>query len=477
MIHTMQLTFKATGDLYQSFVDNCVPRQKDNPEKPVVHRYINPRTKKFLGYFVQTDIWKDCGVAGITDNKAYRFTAENPDTGEFVPMGFFFELRINLAKFVNPSEHIQVYQSQDREKMIEAFNAAMDLLEIGMPHWEYWNAKRVDYCYNIHTPYVKYYVGDNMSEETFTPLLHKGKHPYHTEPKNWIWDENRNKKFSEDYVTQDGEIIKIYTDERAKNRDKMPGSLYMRWKGFTANFYNKADEVRKSIAFAIDQKNINRIESLWNAYPQSREILRLEVQCSDTKLNTLKQGRSKSRAASLFLDPAIGRTVLENAIKELTEAGDYYRTKTAERLINHSSYHNTTKTEMILLQKLIRGSKRNIKNVEKSVVKKGIMSRGKFKSRLKGMSKIGVNPVTIPQTAKKIEGLTVNDGLPCIMDLFTAAVSQERNEDLEVFAEWLSHVLEIKDAHDEEMKWHGKSLVGSDEWEQEIDSDYGTEAD
>ena len=477
MIHTMQLTFKATKELYQSFVDKCVPRQKSDPSIPVVRRYVNQQTEKFLGYYVQTDLWKENGITGITDNKAYQFTTLNPDTGEIVPMGFFFELRVNLKKLITPSEHVQVYQPQDREQMIKSFNDAMDLLGIGMPHWEFWNAKRVDYCYNIHTPYVKYYVGDNETESSFTPLLHKGKRPYHTEPKEWYWDENRNKKFAKTVVTADGKEETVYTDKRAKNELKDPGSLYMRWIGFNANFYNKADEIRKSIKYAIYDLNTARVESLEKVYPQSVDILRLEVQCFDTKLNTLKQGRSKSRAASLFLDPAIGQKVVENAIKELTEAGVYYRSKKAEKIINQSSYHNTTKAEMLFLQKEIRKNKKNINNVEKDVVKKGIMSKAKFKSRLKSMSKIGVNPVTIPQTAKKIEDLTVNDGLPCIMDLFTAAVSLERTEDPEVFNEWLIQALEIKDAHDQEMKWHGKSLVGSDEWEQEIDSDYGTEAD
>jgi len=330
------------------------------------------------------------------DGKSYRKTTNKSysdrgitslDVRTIVNDGFcqtYLKCRVNFSKLAYPDDKtnkidiITPFESRTVEENFNKLAAA-----IGMPLFEYWTVHRLDYCIQVKTPYVKEYI----------KLFKKG------DRKGYINELDGN-----------------------NNRTDKPGSLYLvrntknkRYRGFTINFYDKYDQLSKE-----EDTSPELLEA-------SKDILRLEVQCFKPKLEYIKKKYNfENKLIINFLDENICEDIIGQYIKEIIGDADYHRKSKALKRIENAKLQTSTKRD---LKQIIEAVAKQHQSIDK-VRKKGILKADVYNRRIKQLYEMNINPVTISDTAPKMENKTIYDGLPSIYPLFIKAVELEAYRDV-----------------------------------------------
>lgn len=221
-----------------------------------------------------------------------------------------------------------------------------------LPDFYDWTCKRIDYAFDIATENVREYI----------LLFKKADCP--------AW-------FDED-------------------RSEWQGSLYMKSKSVTINFYDKEDQLSKKGDFTDEEL----------AY--AINTLRLEVQCKSDKVQDIKETHGLlDKRVTGYLTNDLSREVILDYYDRCIGPGDYYKLSEAIKIIKASSYKKGAKYNMISILRLIAQARSiyraryqftagvAIKNTHPRLVLRGAKST--FNTNLNRLRELNINPVVIPR--------------------------------------------------------------------------------
>lgn len=193
------------------------------------------------------------------------------------------EIKFKPKKIIKPYEYASITHYSEIPEVRERFNEIIRRISSDLPDFFDWECYRVDYAINISTPYVREYVY----------LLSRGN----------IYDY---------FVKYPAPEEVVYLQSA---RD-----------GVTVNFYDKYIELRA---------NRDKIGEKDN-YAKAKNILRLEVQCNNRKLHSLKNKFAlPAKQVRYFLQPEIAKDVISYYHGMLAGNEDYVSFDQAIELIQN----------------------------------------------------------------------------------------------------------------------------------------------
>lgn len=293
---------------------------------------------------------------------------------------YVFVVVVRFKQVLDKNNIIDVAKKQDIGEIKEKFNKLISKNGFKLPSLNQWLVSRIDYCINLETLYV----------DEYTHLLKKGDKPYY-------WNE-----------------IDIET----------PTNLYLKGKSSTVNFYNKQSQLKD-----IQQENPNITDE---QIKLSENILRLEIQCYNSKVGYLKKKYDNlitpsvkfilteknipSKSLFLLFRDNISIDTITSALKRIVKSGDYQRKSIALQMINKSNYRKKVKDDLILIIKEISKQHQSIYKIRNNLDELGIMNKSTFNRRIKQLGEMNINPVTISDT-RHIENKSLKEGLPNLLKL------------------------------------------------------------
>lgn len=313
----------------------------------ITHRVLSSKhfneiykTLTLLGNSKPKKVREGCYVT--TELKEYGFT-QIQLTSKKVSEKYKYNV-MQIKIILNPKNLIEanslkLMKSYDIERVKYIFNDKVKSIHPSLPIFEYWTVKRIDYAIDIVTKYVEEYI----------ILFQRGDKP---------------KVFSELYCN------------KSKVRKQREGSFYIFNKSVNVNFYNKENEQTK--------KGFNNYEI--------KNLLRLEVQCKNLKVNSIKKkNRFKSNQLINYLSDEESKRQIYNYYGATIGRGTYYKLSKAIELVNKSTYSNLFKKKLIKVLKLINKHRSIWKAREKK-----IYNEKSFNKYLELLRNLDINPVTLP---------------------------------------------------------------------------------
>lgn len=362
MVHTSEITYRASRELYIGFI-----RLKDTIHEDSSN-HVNYRYKDY----------------GLIIRAEYKINNSGIKTYQFYNM----TIRINFKKLIEEEYNKKdLYTDKDFEKVECRFNELVHDLDIYMPVFKNWKVNRIDYCINVKTPYVKEYIN----------ILHKSDMPNSLET-GYNQSRNYSKNKGSLYLTKKKDGKKKYT------------------KNITINFYDKQDQLKN-----MQQQGKDITDEQIAA---AKDILRLEVQCHKNKTEYLKVKNSMTaKNIHYFLDPKISYDVISLGLGKIVKPGAYNRKLMALRKIDNSKHTDKTKAMLKQLINDIAKQHSAIHKVRKDYMEKGI-KKETFNNYLKYLVELNVNPVTI-QDKVKLQDKRLDEGLDDLFTLFEQAFYNE----------------------------------------------------
>lgn len=309
-----------------------------------------------------TEFWlfKDNGL--LVYLKDYHYTRDNQKYVYKV-----IEVRLNPKRLCKRNEYVQVSAYEDYPVIVKMFEKLLAPLKriykqiraakrnelkgirVVSPFIfddiSRYKLDRIDYCINIRTPYMNWYM----------ELIRRSDIP---------------KSF--ELVLKDNPIT--------KRKEPYKNALRLENKSVIINFYNKRFQIAE--VFGDD-------------FPEGQEaedIIRLEVQCKKRKVNNLKGYYSiEGRSLLDFSSEELSEKVLLSYYEKTVGYEDYYTLQEARFIIGESDYNWKVRQRMIEVLELI--------NQKRSVWKaRDDYEDGtkRFNEALKQIKKTGINPVTLP---------------------------------------------------------------------------------
>lgn len=264
-------------------------------------------------------------------------------------------VKINLSRTIDPGNYLRIYQGQKPEEIIETINQVFTELEL--PTVQAWTLYQVHFTVDIHTPYVSEYL-DILSHGN-----HKAKPVY----------------------TRDGSLWIPYSSRTV-----------------TVNFYSKEAEQRKHGE---------------EAATKARNILRLEVECKDKKLEYLFSKRQLHRdlVSMLLADSGgyifdmVNATVQKELLTIIDNDCDHIRKDAAIAKVEASRGRRQQRTHQNLLHLIDLVNRKNgsIRTARENWARTTRGSTAAFKARLAELYHIGVNPICLPSDSpqERLESL------------------------------------------------------------------------
>ncbi|PVE14337.1 hypothetical protein DDA98_14745 [Clostridium perfringens] len=252
----------------------------------------------------------------------------------------FMQIKIifNPVKLIGMNK-LEIIEEDYIEEVKKRFTEEIKKIHDSLPILDFWILDRIDYAININTPYVEEYI----------KLFQRGDRP---------------KGFKELYCS------------KSKIRKQLEGSFYLFNDSVAINFYDKENERAKQ-GFDTDK---------------AKNILRLEIQCKQLKINTLKiKNEFNDKCLKNYLSRDISFHQIEHYYNKTIGGGDYYKLKEAILMVQISDYTNETKNKIIKVLKAINKHRSIWKAREKSKYSKSCFNR-----YLKKLRDLNINPVTIP---------------------------------------------------------------------------------
>lgn len=300
--------------------------------------------------------------------------------------------RLNFKRLIEKDNHVLTYKKSDHNAVVQAFNEIM--LEVGLPLWDYWQVSRIDYCVDVKTDHVVDYIC----------LMQKGSIPYSQKlPYNPVNKRREHKRGS------------LYLIAKARDsRRKRTGSM-------TVNFYDKYQQKlhEQEITGTVTDAELD----------QTKDILRLEIQCFLPKINSIKDRYQLSnKTLEQYLSDDICCDVIENMLLKITHKGAYRRKSEALQIIDSSSYQTQTKLKLKAIIEAVSKQYQSVAKVRESFIADGTVKKDEFTRLIKRLDDLDVNPVTLGDK-KAVAGLNLKQGLPNLYDLFFDACQRELCED------------------------------------------------
>lgn len=284
MIHTYTARINVCSDFYNQFISH--PQTKLYKERSQAHQTAKNGLLSEIGITLYGHKYS------ITyDRKASTGAAE-----QISYVNYVIDARVNPSKVIYRESSIDIYKPSDYSLFQERFNDEIRSFNLPfLPPLDGWKAHRIDFTYNIHTPYVKDYIR----------LMHKA----------------------------DLRGFSIKKDQHG-HRSMKPGSLYINNSAVTLNFYDKQDEMIKA-------------EGGTRHTPE--DILRIEVQASRDKLSGIKRKQEfTSKQISEFMQqPEAAEDLVISYASRVLGAATYRKKPAAVTLINKSKKHQKTKEQLI----------------------------------------------------------------------------------------------------------------------------------
>lgn len=253
---------------------------------------------------------------------------------------FCYEMFVNPCKVLGRNDVTQIYTADMFQDFQNQFNNIILDFDVPLPELQYWKAYRVDFTRNLEVENVDLYI----------KLFQKSDLSGYKFPK----DDNNN-------------VVRF-----------RPGSLYCKKNNHTINFYNKYDELQHNNPYYGEEE-----------LQQARNILRIEVQCRKTKLDSIKQrfNLPDKKIVHFLQREDIAADTVKYYVKKLLGTAPYYKKPTAVRRIQTSNYKNITKTRMLQLL--------NDVSSQYSAVDRVKLQYQDFSALKKNFDRMGVNIVTI----------------------------------------------------------------------------------
>lgn len=358
MIHTFTTRIRVCKDYYEAFLSH--PQTKLYKERGSAYKTAKNGLLQEVGivlyghkYKVTCDSATAAGAAGSP--KSY--------------MVYVIDARVNPSKVICRESSIDIYKPSDYSLFQQRFNEEIKSFNLPfLPDLSGWKAHRIDFTYNLRTPYVKDYIR----------LMHKA----------------------------DLRGFTIKKDQHGHQSMK-PGSLYINNSAVTLNFYDKFDEM---------QKAENGTRHTPEEIQEAKDILRIEVQAGRDKLSGIKRKQEfTTKQISEFMQrpEAAEQLVLMYAEKVLGSA-TYRKKPAAVTLINHSKKQKKTKEQLI---EVLNEVSQPYKRIDEVRAARPDLEIDKCKKILREMD---INLVTLDKSAKVKELLS-------IPDLLKEAIEEEKN--------------------------------------------------
>ena len=309
-------------------------------------------------------MWYGLGPDKMRDNS---ITAAG-STEHISYINYVIDARVNPSKVIYREKSIDIYKPSDYEIFQQCFNHEIKSFNLPfLPPLDGWKAHRIDFTYNIHTPYVKDYIR----------LMHKA----------------------------DLRGFTIKRDQHG-HRSMKSGSLYINNSAVTLNFYDKADEMTKA-----EGGTRHTPEEI----SQAKDILRIEVQASRDKLSGIKRKQefTSKQITEFMKDPEAAEDLVLMYAEKVLGNATYRKKPAAITLINKSKKHQKTKEQLIAA---IEAVSKPYKRVDEVRQEQPELEIDKCKKILRDMD---INIISLDKNTKVKE-------LPSIPSLLLDAIEKER---------------------------------------------------
>lgn len=358
MIHTYTARINVCSDFYNQFISH--PQTKLYKERSQAHQTAKNGLLSEIGIVLY----------GHKYNVTYdRITAAG-STEHISYINYVIDARVNPSKVIYREKSIDIYKPSDYEIFQQCFNHEIKSFNLPfLPPLDGWKAHRIDFTYNIHTPYVKDYIR----------LMHKA----------------------------DLRGFTIKRDQHG-HRSMKSGSLYINNSAVTLNFYDKADEMTKA-----EGGTRHTPEEI----SQAKDILRIEVQASRDKLSGIKRKQefTSKQITEFMKDPEAAEDLVISYASRVLGSATYRKKPAATTLINKSKKHQKTKEQLIAALEAVN---KPYKRVDEVRQEHPDLEIDKCKKILREMD---INLVTLDKNSKVKE-------LPSIPALLLEAIEEEKKE-------------------------------------------------
>lgn len=309
-------------------------------------------------------LWKYVQIQGIKKLKNTNFIATAYENIGFTHIIFYrgpielpsgktiqrytIYIRIDFIKLCGYGL-INKLRATDLTKTIEKnFNDRINQINPCLPQFDEWKVKRIDYSIDLNVKDPQLYI----------ELLQKGD-------------------------VLNASYKKLY-DRIAKRRKYLDGSVYLRCKSKTVNFYAKYEQLQ----------NENKLPDDEEERQQLQQILRLEIQI--TNINAFKKEYGiQINQLKYFLNPMLSIELIKKYYgKIVANKGDYYILPEAKENVDASDYAEEEKETLKTLLEDIANA-RSIENYKKH------NARLKIDSLITKLEVLGINPVCITQKQQR----------------------------------------------------------------------------
>lgn len=357
MIHTITQRINVCSDFYSQFLSH--PQTKLYQERGSVYKTAKNSLLSEIGIVLYGHKYK----------VSYDRITPSGSTEQISYINYVIDARVNPSKVIYRESAVDIYKPSDYSLFQQRFNEEIRSFNLSfLPDLSGWKAHRIDFTYNIHTPYVKDYIR----------LMHKS----------------------------DLRGFSIKKDQHGHQAMKA-GSLYINNSAVTLNFYDKMDEMQK--AQGGTRHTPEEIS-------QAKDILRIEVQAGRDKLSGIKRKNEfTSKQISEFMtSPGAAEDLVIDYASRVLGSATYRKKPAAITIINHSKKHQKTKEQLIAALEAVSKPYKRIDEVRQEHPDLEIDKTKKI------LRDLDINLATLDKNTKVRE-------LPSIPALLRQAIEEEKN--------------------------------------------------
>ena len=309
-----------------------------------------------------------------------------------LPYSIYLLCTFDLKRIVNSDgkKTVDVFSSSELDILTHNFDYHMKSLLSELPGLSDWNCNRIDYAVNIETPYIREYL----------LLMRKGDFGKY--------------KLNEESKKDGGSI---YLESTAKH-----GSIRM-------NIYSKEDE----IASKIDSYKIGNIDEYLS---ESKNILRVEIQCLNPKTSYLKRKyKMDKKNLQNFVDLDKAYYEFRYYLNKLAGSAPYHKKSVILEMIENPNNKISlpVRNRMKRFVEDLSKQHSSIKKVKNKYIEKNIMTKNELTNVTRRFKELGINPVPIPKNSGGYKGINKDKGLPSLLSLVEQKLRLETMNDSDEF--------------------------------------------
>lgn len=250
------------------------------------------------------------------------------------------------ARLIYPGSHLRLAIPDDFPEILRRLNEIIaDINRLAsfqvLPSIEEWRVSRIDYAFDIETPYVAEYL--RLFKAGFVPAGFSGPKPYES-------------------------------------------SYYLTSTNGNINFYNKLLQVKEK--YGLSDEDI--IKEL-NYLPEG--VLRLEFQCHNRWLQHLKKSCSLFDTTFLFLfNPKLACKELKSRVASIIGKAPFFPYDVAVNILS-SNYKNRTMGQCCQIMSLLKDFPKATLDTARTIV--APKRKNDFAQLIHKIRKVGINPIPV----------------------------------------------------------------------------------